>query len=241
MYLDYVFFFQAEDGIRDKLVTGVQTCALPISRGLALAPADPWDEVENLATGDEREAGDAAEHARHELAHRAAPRRRDPPVVEAHREPLELDARARDRVGGGGQRAPRRDEAGGADPPVTEGETAAPDLQPVAPTVDDVVEGDPGPDVRQRAPREDRQAGPVARRQTLERRPHRRCQDRRLRRRHDRGQRPVVVEDGHQTGAARELALETREETGRHGQDALTPGVSTGIRESSLRRSPAQR
>src|SRR2546425_13288547 len=25
-----VFFFQAEDGIRDKLVTGVQTCALPI-------------------------------------------------------------------------------------------------------------------------------------------------------------------------------------------------------------------
>src|SRR5205823_10922387 len=24
-------FFQAEDGIRDKLVTGVQTCALPIS------------------------------------------------------------------------------------------------------------------------------------------------------------------------------------------------------------------
>src|SRR3989441_7981169 len=30
MYLS-VFFFQAEDGIRDKLVTGVQTCALPIS------------------------------------------------------------------------------------------------------------------------------------------------------------------------------------------------------------------
>src|SRR5215216_3532639 len=25
------FFFQAEDGIRDDLVTGVQTCALPIS------------------------------------------------------------------------------------------------------------------------------------------------------------------------------------------------------------------
>src|SRR6266404_5167205 len=25
------FFFQAEDGIREKLVTGVQTCALPIS------------------------------------------------------------------------------------------------------------------------------------------------------------------------------------------------------------------
>src|SRR5207245_3726247 len=28
-----VFFFQAEDGIRDATVTGVQTCALPISGG----------------------------------------------------------------------------------------------------------------------------------------------------------------------------------------------------------------
>src|SRR2546428_9982482 len=26
-----LFFFQAEDGIRDLIVTGVQTCALPIS------------------------------------------------------------------------------------------------------------------------------------------------------------------------------------------------------------------
>src|SRR5207244_6602067 len=41
--LRYVFFFQAEDGIRDDLVTGVQTCALPISMrdrgGLACACA----------------------------------------------------------------------------------------------------------------------------------------------------------------------------------------------------------
>src|SRR3989441_12617332 len=41
----FFFFFQAEDGIRDKLVTGVQTCALPIS-GLAIALKDP---VTNLA------------------------------------------------------------------------------------------------------------------------------------------------------------------------------------------------
>src|SRR5207248_4091897 len=27
----FYFFFQAEDGIRDRTVTGVQTCALPIS------------------------------------------------------------------------------------------------------------------------------------------------------------------------------------------------------------------
>src|SRR5438445_9211462 len=32
-----VFFFQAEDGIRDIGVTGVQTCALPIFRGLGKA------------------------------------------------------------------------------------------------------------------------------------------------------------------------------------------------------------
>src|SRR5215216_7935989 len=31
MYIFFFFFFQAEDGIRDDLVTGVQTCALPIS------------------------------------------------------------------------------------------------------------------------------------------------------------------------------------------------------------------
>src|SRR5688572_31993757 len=29
----YFFFFQAEDGIRDLTVTGVQTCALPIFGG----------------------------------------------------------------------------------------------------------------------------------------------------------------------------------------------------------------
>src|SRR5438105_11744499 len=29
----FFFFFQAEDGIRDPLVTGVQTCALPILTG----------------------------------------------------------------------------------------------------------------------------------------------------------------------------------------------------------------
>src|ERR671916_2897528 len=38
-----VFFFQAEDGIRDHCVTGVQTCALPIYRSL-------WD-TELIAEG----------------------------------------------------------------------------------------------------------------------------------------------------------------------------------------------
>src|SRR2546425_8946752 len=50
MYLFFFFFFfQAEDGIRDKLVTGVQTCALPISGGadLALGVREP-EEAERL-------------------------------------------------------------------------------------------------------------------------------------------------------------------------------------------------
>src|SRR2546430_10705319 len=37
MHTLFIFFFQAEDGIRDLTVTGVQTCALPILiRGLTL-------------------------------------------------------------------------------------------------------------------------------------------------------------------------------------------------------------
>src|SRR5207253_8556775 len=38
LYLIFFFFFQAEDGIRDGHVTGVQTCALPIFE------ADPASE-----------------------------------------------------------------------------------------------------------------------------------------------------------------------------------------------------
>src|SRR5690606_40636183 len=38
-------FFQAEDGIRDFHVTGVQTCALPISAQVGFVPR-PGDQVE---------------------------------------------------------------------------------------------------------------------------------------------------------------------------------------------------
>src|SRR5690606_40004753 len=39
------FFFQAEDVIRDFHVTGVQTCALPISSSATPPPTAPPDEV----------------------------------------------------------------------------------------------------------------------------------------------------------------------------------------------------
>src|SRR5438046_9526886 len=35
LIVSFIFFFQAEDGIRDWSVTGVQTCALPIALALA--------------------------------------------------------------------------------------------------------------------------------------------------------------------------------------------------------------
>src|SRR5205823_6955414 len=49
------FFFQAEDGIRDKLVTGVQTCALPISgprvlTGHELASMNLWVFARDVLT-----------------------------------------------------------------------------------------------------------------------------------------------------------------------------------------------
>src|SRR5207249_9517355 len=40
------FFFQAEDGIRDRNVTGVQTCALPILElddAARACTAEPWN------------------------------------------------------------------------------------------------------------------------------------------------------------------------------------------------------
>src|SRR6266481_5829424 len=49
-----IFFFQAEDGIRDGTVTGVQTCALPISslhgvEGLAVVAAAGGQQHEAAA------------------------------------------------------------------------------------------------------------------------------------------------------------------------------------------------
>src|SRR5256885_6723635 len=60
------FFFQAEDGIRDYKVTGVQTCALPISAELKAEDhtdrpgfdyqnfdIDTWNSCERACAGDQ--------------------------------------------------------------------------------------------------------------------------------------------------------------------------------------------
>src|SRR5690606_40803528 len=44
------FFFQAEDGIRDFHVTGVQTCALPIFASGAIKAANPAHIIWQLRT-----------------------------------------------------------------------------------------------------------------------------------------------------------------------------------------------
>src|SRR2546430_893986 len=52
--LYFVFFFQAEDGIRDLTVTGVQTCALPISSALVFGvvlAAKVWPQLDLVAVG----------------------------------------------------------------------------------------------------------------------------------------------------------------------------------------------
>src|SRR5437773_9062272 len=61
------FFFQAEDGIRDRDVTGVQTCALPIYRGRGLRDDEKATPVGSICDGaseeTERETGDRAGEA----------------------------------------------------------------------------------------------------------------------------------------------------------------------------------
>src|SRR5437867_5133434 len=81
------FFFQAEDGIRDRTVTGVQTCALPISAGggLGAAPRDspaprrstqaaassPLAAPTSVAVDDGRAGGEATHDVHGDLRARA--------------------------------------------------------------------------------------------------------------------------------------------------------------------------
>src|SRR2546421_4190197 len=74
----YFFFFQAEDGIRDLIVTGVQTCALPICNARAgqrrphvlLAPRQVLDgDPPQLTLEDHRASIRVRGHGEHSPLH----------------------------------------------------------------------------------------------------------------------------------------------------------------------------
>src|SRR3712207_8990048 len=54
------FLFQTEDGIRDIGVTGVQTCALPISEADRLAEAQLWSGATDMGSDRDTTNGRAA-------------------------------------------------------------------------------------------------------------------------------------------------------------------------------------
>src|SRR2546425_8535195 len=106
------FFFQAEDGIRDKLVTGVQTCALPIlrretgaevaqaRRSFALAQVRLERDRRLLASADR-----VAAMSLQAYAEGAIP---PPHVLEAHRNAREAPGRYIDHVPAANNAAPAR-------------------------------------------------------------------------------------------------------------------------------------
>src|SRR3989449_11345689 len=93
-FVYFFFFFQAEDGIRDVAVTGVQTCALPIS-----GPAG-WRALARPPRGTLATAG-------------------RPPAPGSRETGRAWDARARGRAGGGPRRATAAEGGPAADAPRT--------------------------------------------------------------------------------------------------------------------------
>src|SRR2546427_12711984 len=72
-FSSFFFFFQAEDGIRDLTVTGVQTCALPISPDLLLRRV-VLTELVDVRTGD-HELKERVQALRRGLGRRVVPGR----------------------------------------------------------------------------------------------------------------------------------------------------------------------
>src|SRR5437763_15286608 len=85
----FVFFFQAEDGIRDTSVTGVQTCALPIFGTLREVPSPDWSRSSWSRDGTSRSVPSCGARS---MRWRSEERRVG---KEGRRRGLELDARKR--------------------------------------------------------------------------------------------------------------------------------------------------
>src|SRR5437660_9029772 len=71
------FFFQAEDGIRDGHVTGVQTCALPIFEAAAAEPPQrhPLQRPPAVGTGEDAVRGPVHHISRARCSSRSEERR----------------------------------------------------------------------------------------------------------------------------------------------------------------------
>src|SRR3989454_10032034 len=75
----FFFFFQAEDGIRDYKVTGVQTCALPISRARHGPVQGAEDRAPALPHREDEAAREAGEFEQSRLV---APEQRSDDVLD---------------------------------------------------------------------------------------------------------------------------------------------------------------
>src|SRR5688572_32550265 len=90
-----LFFFQAEDGIRDLTVTGVQTCALPIYPAIDRVGHHVEDRAR--VSGAAREEG---ERDRRELRRAEGLRRREVGALRAGRRALRSEERRVGKEGG---------------------------------------------------------------------------------------------------------------------------------------------
>src|SRR5690606_40663025 len=98
----FFFFFQAEDGIRDFHVTGVQTCALPISRYMEHMMALLLPSIRGVQ--EETPAAAAARRAAEALLDGAEPERPQTQEPDARSEERRVGKECRPRGGRDRQR-----------------------------------------------------------------------------------------------------------------------------------------
>src|SRR2546429_7115841 len=120
----FFFFFQAEDGIRDVAVTGVQTCALPISDGAALAAARQAAEQRLSGARRSAKSADAARRAAEDALGREEPRWNEWMARRERTLSLDGERRMAEQAGGASRQEfqPLRQEAPG--PPPAPGQPA---------------------------------------------------------------------------------------------------------------------
>src|SRR5256886_12567346 len=102
----FVFFFQAEDGIRDLTVTGVQTCALPISGGARRGPRRLRRQAAHPAPPPRARLRADVVPLRHPGRLRGVPRPATPPPAHARAAATHAPPRPRHARAGRGGRPP---------------------------------------------------------------------------------------------------------------------------------------